>query len=108
MATANEMRALVNLFHGGTKLSYSKGEFIIRPGESPPGVFYVEEGLVKAYDITKRNCLNGSARAKRPRILAARKPGIKRGPKRLKSLGRGTKNAVRPNLPNGATPLSLC
>jgi len=34
-------------------LTYSKGEFIIRPGESPPGVFYLETGLVKAYDITK-------------------------------------------------------
>jgi len=53
LANASELRSLVNLFHGGTKLAYSKGEFIIRPGESPPGVFYVEEGLVKAYDITK-------------------------------------------------------
>lgn len=53
LANADEMRALVNLFHGGTKLAYSKGEFIIRPGGSPPGVFYIEAGLVKAYDITK-------------------------------------------------------
>lgn len=53
LANAEEMRALVNLFRSGTKLAYSKGEFIIRPGESPPGVFYIEEGLVKAYDITK-------------------------------------------------------
>lgn len=53
LANAEEMRALVNLFHNGTKLTYSKGEFVIRPGESPPGVFYVENGLVKAYDITK-------------------------------------------------------
>lgn len=53
LANANDMRALVNLFHNGTKLTYSKGEFIIRPGESPPGVFYIQEGLVKAYDITK-------------------------------------------------------
>jgi len=53
LANANEMRALVNFFHGGTKLTYSKGEFIIRPGESPPGVFYVDSGLVKIYDITK-------------------------------------------------------
>lgn len=53
LATANEMRALVNLFHSGTKLAFSKGEFIIRPGASPPGVFYIEKGLVKAYDITK-------------------------------------------------------
>lgn len=53
LANAKDMRVLVNLFHGGTKLTYSKGEFIIRPGESPPGVFYIEEGLVKSYDITK-------------------------------------------------------
>jgi CRP/FNR family cyclic AMP-dependent transcriptional regulator len=53
LANANEMRALVNLFHSGTKLAYSKGEFIIRPGESPPGVFYIEQGLAKSYDITK-------------------------------------------------------
>jgi CRP-like cAMP-binding protein len=53
LANALEMRVLVDLFHTGTKLTYSKGEFVIRPGESPPGVFYVEEGLVKSYDITK-------------------------------------------------------
>lgn len=53
LANADESRSLVNLFHTGTKLTYSKGEFIIRPGESPPGVFYIESGLVKAYDITK-------------------------------------------------------
>jgi len=53
LANAKEMRALVNVFRSGTKLTYSKGEFIIRPGESPPGVFYVEQGLVKVYDITK-------------------------------------------------------
>jgi len=53
LATATELRALVNLFHSGTKLAYSKGEFIIRPGGTPPGVFFIETGLVKAYDITK-------------------------------------------------------
>lgn len=53
LADATELRALVNLFHNGTKLTYSKGEFVIRPGETPPGVFYIESGLVKAYDITK-------------------------------------------------------
>lgn len=37
----------------GTQLAYKKGEFIIRPGEKPSGVFYIESGLVKAYDITK-------------------------------------------------------
>jgi CRP/FNR family transcriptional regulator len=34
-------------------MSYKKGELVIRPGETPPGVFYIEKGLVKAYDITK-------------------------------------------------------
>jgi CRP-like cAMP-binding protein len=45
--------ALVQAFKRGTKLSYKKGEFIIRPGETPSGVFYIEMGLVKAFDITK-------------------------------------------------------
>ena len=37
----------------GTRLTYKKGEFIIRPGETPQGVFYIAAGLVKSYDITK-------------------------------------------------------
>jgi CRP-like cAMP-binding protein len=54
MLTApNQVEALVNLFRQGTRLTYAKGEFIIRPGGSPSGVFYVESGMVKAYDITK-------------------------------------------------------
>lgn len=53
LTNARDVRVLVDLFRHGTKLTYAKGEFIIRPGESPPGVFYLEEGLVKAYDITK-------------------------------------------------------
>ena len=48
-----EQQTLVNLFHQGTKLTYKKGEFIIRPGDTPSGVFYIQSGLVKAYDITK-------------------------------------------------------
>ena len=37
----------------GTQYTYRKGEFVIRPGEQPTGIFYIESGLVKAYDITK-------------------------------------------------------
>lgn len=48
-----ETRELVELFHGGIKREYKKNEFIIHPGESPPGVFYLESGLVKSFDITK-------------------------------------------------------
>lgn len=37
----------------GKKQQYRKGDFIIRPDESLSGVFYIESGLVKAYDMTK-------------------------------------------------------
>lgn len=53
LATEAQTAALVDLFHRGTRLSYKKGEFIIRPGETPSGIFYIASGLVKAYDITK-------------------------------------------------------
>jgi len=49
----SQAAALVNLFRQGTRQVYEKGEFIIRPGGQPQGVFYIESGLVKAYDITK-------------------------------------------------------
>jgi len=70
MLTApSQMRALVNLFHQGTKLTYEKGEFIIRPGDSPSGVFYIVSGLVKAYDITKYGDENLLIIRKRGEIL---------------------------------------
>jgi len=53
LTTESQQNALVNLFHQGTRLTYKKGEFVIRPGESPSGIFYIAHGLVKAYDITK-------------------------------------------------------
>jgi CRP/FNR family transcriptional regulator len=44
----------VELFRSaGRKLEFHKGDFIIHPGELPPGVFYIHKGLVKAYDITR-------------------------------------------------------
>jgi CRP/FNR family transcriptional regulator, cyclic AMP receptor protein len=58
--------ALVNLFHQGMRLVYEKGEFVIRPGGPPQGVFYILSGLVKAYDITKYGEEN---------LLIIRKPG---------------------------------
>lgn len=53
LANESQRQQLVALFQRGTKLTYNKGEFIIRPGELPSGIFYIEVGLVKAYDITK-------------------------------------------------------
>jgi CRP/FNR family transcriptional regulator, cyclic AMP receptor protein len=61
-----QVAALVNLFHQGTRLVYEKGEFVIRPGGPPQGVFYILNGLVKAYDITKYGEEN---------LLIIRKPG---------------------------------
>jgi CRP-like cAMP-binding protein len=48
-----QANALSKPFAGGTKLTYKKGEYIIRPGETPTSVYYVEEGLVKAFNISK-------------------------------------------------------
>jgi CRP/FNR family cyclic AMP-dependent transcriptional regulator len=66
LTTESQHNALVNLFHQGTKLTYKKGEFVIRPGETPSGIFYIKSGLVKAYDITKYGEEN---------LLIIRKPG---------------------------------
>lgn len=54
LATVKQTEEFINLFRTrGKRLTYSKGEFIIRPGDTPSGVFLIETGLVKAYDITK-------------------------------------------------------
>lgn len=44
---------LVDFFHTGTELSYKKGESIVRSGDEPRGIYYITEGFVKAYAITK-------------------------------------------------------
>lgn len=53
VANEAQRQQLVALFERGTQLTYNKGEFIIRPGELPSGIFYIKTGLVKAYDITR-------------------------------------------------------
>lgn len=54
LARPSQSAKLADFFkHSGVRQTFKKGEFIIRPGESPPGVFLIEKGLVKAYDITK-------------------------------------------------------
>lgn len=53
-ANANESAEFKELFlQHGTQYTYRKAEFIIRPGEAASGIFFIESGLVKAYDITK-------------------------------------------------------
>jgi len=53
LASDKQMGAMVELFRGGSTLRYQKGEYIIRPGETPSGIFYIEEGVVKAFNISK-------------------------------------------------------
>ncbi len=56
LSTLKQTAELVELFKSaGKKQIYNKNEFIISPNSIPNGVFYIEEGLVKAYDITKYN-----------------------------------------------------
>jgi len=53
LANSRQFASLVKVFRSGTKLTYRRGEYIIRPGEQPSSIFYIEEGLVKAFNISK-------------------------------------------------------
>jgi len=53
LATKDQVAKLIAVFHQGTKLTYQKGEYIVRPGETPSAIYYIEEGLVKAFNISK-------------------------------------------------------
>jgi len=54
LASLKQTAELLEFFRlNGFKQTYKKNDYIIRSGDSPNGVFYVYDGLVKAYDITK-------------------------------------------------------
>jgi CRP-like cAMP-binding protein len=56
LSTMKQTAEFVEFFRlHGVKQSFQKGDIIIRPDDSPSGVFYIYQGLVKAYDITKYN-----------------------------------------------------
>lgn len=56
LATLKQTAELVEFFRSrGMKQTFRKGDYIIRPGDAPHGVFFIYQGLVKAYDITKYN-----------------------------------------------------
>jgi CRP-like cAMP-binding protein len=56
LATMKQTAELVDFFRlRGIKQTFKKGDYIIRPGDAPHGIFYIYSGLVKAYDITKYN-----------------------------------------------------
>ena len=53
LSSEAQAQALVDLFKKGTTLNYKKGEYIIRPGDPPRHVYYIEKGFVKAFNISK-------------------------------------------------------
>ena len=42
---------ITDFFKGGQEFIYRKGEIILRDGDTPSGVYYIENGFVKAYSI---------------------------------------------------------
>jgi CRP-like cAMP-binding protein len=56
LATLKQTAEFVEFFRThGLKQTFRKGDFVIRPGDAPNGVYYIYQGLVKAYNITKYN-----------------------------------------------------
>jgi CRP/FNR family transcriptional regulator len=56
LAKPSQSAKLVDFFKvSGIKQTFKKGDYIIHPGEVLSAVYYIEQGLVKAYDITKYN-----------------------------------------------------
>lgn len=53
LASSGDRQLLIDFFCTGQHLTFSKNEYIIGPDEAPRGVYYIESGLVKSFDITK-------------------------------------------------------
>lgn len=53
LVNAAKHAKLVEYFKTGVRNTYKKGELIIRPQDSPGFTYYVEQGFIKAYSITK-------------------------------------------------------
>lgn len=49
----NHKGQLALLFRHGKRFDYAKGEFVVRPGEEPTGVFFIESGLIKSFNYTR-------------------------------------------------------
>lgn len=56
LATIQQSAQLVSLFKSeGKKQIFKKNDIIISPNSIPAYVFYIDSGIVKAYDVTKYN-----------------------------------------------------
>lgn len=54
MADEKIIRKLNNFFNNFDKHQYQKGEIIIRSGEAPKGIFYLQRGFVRQYSISEK------------------------------------------------------
>lgn len=55
MANTDEgYNELLDLFHHGRRLTYDKGEIILRAGDTPQGIYLIESGHVKIYALSKQ------------------------------------------------------
>src|SRR6056297_961105 len=53
MTQLKNRQLLETFFRAHTRVDYKKGETIVRPQDEPSGVFFLDSGFVKAYQITK-------------------------------------------------------
>lgn len=53
LASLADRQLLIDFFRTGEHITYAKNEYLVAPDEAPRGIFYIESGLVKSYDITK-------------------------------------------------------
>ncbi len=53
LASHEQVELLASIFKRGTPLHFAKNEYVIRPGETEPYVYYIESGLIKSFVIDK-------------------------------------------------------
>ncbi len=51
-------RQIAELFKSGTRLRYQKGEILLHAGDTPKGVYLIEQGYIKVYTIRNSGDLN--------------------------------------------------
>lgn len=51
MKSFNNTKTISNFFKTSPEYSYRKGETILRAGDIPSGVYFIEKGFVKAYSV---------------------------------------------------------
>ena len=53
MTDLKKRQLLETFFRAHTRVDYKKGETIVRPQDDPSGIYFLDSGFVKAYNITK-------------------------------------------------------